>query len=804
MFSYRCPACGKQHQIDTPFKQSFDAPCLRCREIIHVTAELVSDAGAALAAIRESAAAKNMKKNERARPAATSEEAAASGPEAAGTALADFDAEQAIQEAEKIRLLSQKSADADSEEPTGGKKKKRKRPPADQTEDSPAIAAGRRNWTLLVGIAVLVVGLVGAGGYFGYDAFRKRKPTGTAEAKISDKTATKATPTTSQTKSSTSKEKTAAATKEKTTAAATKDKATVALDKSTTTANVEMIEPIVKPRDDKVLHIGAAQLSSELAADAAATNTKYHAAILEVSGIYDRLEPRETARPPARPHLIFRCEGPPVLCDQFLSKTPPGGWAKLRRDDPCTIRGVYGKDGVLHSCEVLPLSPPADVLYRGKDMEVSGHVAQALAADHSNPYPRILLEKETQGKTVIECLFRKSDEDKVLSAAVDAPIIVRGVCGGRHRDQSDGPYFIRLDNCELVFTTSPPADRQRIAAPVLLRAYEEDLYGHVLPPVDGGTRMEKLVSLDELEKEFASDPKDFAGKYRHKLMTVSGIANTKSPGPSGILLTNGETNGVVAVQCRFSPRALKELEAGPKHTVQGLCTGMANPKTLMLENCEALDASGQRTARRLTPDFFPHTPGITLTYDFAQPAAKSQLQVTRLMFEQHDKGMIETLTTHNAVVKTATLFQPGERDTWTKNTKAQKVRLPGYVFRHRIQGRFVELGRLESKREGVASEIVYEPVLKLGTKPGESWTWSNANIVHEYKLAKFDTYQNRPSALIEETVTASADPHHPHEISHLYVSGIGEVERRDYLRVTSKEKQLVSERRLVEEPQKTQ
>ena len=64
MFSYRCPSCGKQHRIDTPFEQTFDAPCLRCREIVHVTPELVYGA-------TETAgpAAKKGRINERIQPA---------------------------------------------------------------------------------------------------------------------------------------------------------------------------------------------------------------------------------------------------------------------------------------------------------------------------------------------------------------------------------------------------------------------------------------------------------------------------------------------------------------------------------------------------------------------------------------------------------------------------------------------------------------------------------------------------------------------------------------------------------------
>src|SRR5262249_18433788 len=41
MFTYRCPACGKQHLVDAAFGDAYDAACLRCREIIHVTKDLI-------------------------------------------------------------------------------------------------------------------------------------------------------------------------------------------------------------------------------------------------------------------------------------------------------------------------------------------------------------------------------------------------------------------------------------------------------------------------------------------------------------------------------------------------------------------------------------------------------------------------------------------------------------------------------------------------------------------------------------------------------------------------------------------
>jgi hypothetical protein len=96
--------------------------------------------------------------------------------------------------------------------------------------------------------------------------------------------------------------------------------------------------------------------------------------------------------------------------------------------------------------------------------------------------------------------------------------------------------------------------------------------------------------------------------------------------------------------------------------------------------------------------------------------------------------------------------------------------------------------------------LLFEPVLKVGAKAGATWRWSQADRTHEYKLVKFDSYQGQPSAIIHESIAAGKDPHHPTEIEHIYVKGVGEVERREYQRLTAKERRLIAERRLVDEP----
>src|SRR5262249_1296590 len=154
---------------------------------------------------------------------------------------------------------------------------------------------------LITGIGVLVLGMLGAGGYFGYGAYRKGKTTQTAAAKAPTKTSATQTKTAPASKGTTKADagtKSAPATKDK--VASAKDKAALAKDKavagkalgdgaeSTTTKLEPPTEPILKPRDEKLIRISAPRLSAELAANPVATKAKYKGGLLEVSGIYEK------------------------------------------------------------------------------------------------------------------------------------------------------------------------------------------------------------------------------------------------------------------------------------------------------------------------------------------------------------------------------------------------------------------------------------------------------------------------------------------------------------------------------------
>src|SRR5262249_54262676 len=112
-------------------------------------------------------------------------------------------------------------------------------------------------------------------------------------------------------------------------------------------------------------------------------------------------------------------------------------------------------------------------------------------------------------------------------------------------------------------------------------------------------------------------------------------------------------------------------------------------------------------------------------------------------------------------------------------------------------GGFLEIGERIVTKTG-ATEMAWESALKLGARPGASWSWSHQNIDHQLTLVQFDRHRGRPAAIIKETARLPGSTA-PVEIRHVYVLGVGEVERRDYLRIGGSETRVLREKRLVED-----
>src|SRR5262249_32943178 len=145
------------------------------------------------------------------------------------------------------------------------------------------------------------------------------------------------------------------------------------------------------------------------------------------------------------------------------------------------------------------------------------------------------------------------------------------------------------------------------------------------------------------------------------------------------------------------------------------------------------------------------------------------------------------------------LIDPAKSPNWTANKKTKSVRLPGPVYLYRIAEGFIQVGQRLPTKDG-GTDVVYQPVIKLGARPGDSWSWTQNNLRHQCTLAKFDEHNGRPSAVVHETVSGSADLGlRGLQIHHIYVQGIGEVQREEFLLLPSREKKVIEMRRLVED-----
>jgi hypothetical protein len=409
----------------------------------------------------------------------------------------------------------------------------------------------------------------------------------------------------------------------------------------------------------------------------------------------------------------------------------------------------------------------------------------------------ICIRGGTLARLEVECLFRKADAEAVQKVLPGKRVTVQGKCAGRFYRERERRYHVRLDNCRLVPVGGPEPSLPRVEVRALVRDYEEDLRPFLLPPPGAEVRVERPLSVSDLDKELQADREAFLRKYRFRFVTVSGQVLGKEPG--SVTLESTDTDQTLKVRCLFDRAAFLEVEDGPDLRVRGLCTGLEDTGALRLDDCEVVGPRARKDTRRLTAEYLPHDPGRTLTYDVAvfPLVGKKAPQVVRQVWHQQEKGLTETVTTHvGTLPPRKSLFDPAEKGAWASERRTKKVRVPGPVFHRRTSETFVEIGHRVVVAGGKA-ETVWEPVLKVGARVGDSWRWLHDHVEHTYTLAELGEYRGRPCAIIKEVMITNLDDQHPREVRHLYLLGVGEVERRETLRVSAKEKKTTAERRLV-------
>jgi hypothetical protein len=460
------------------------------------------------------------------------------------------------------------------------------------------------------------------------------------------------------------------------------------------------------------------------------------------------------------------------------------------------VRGAYRKDGVLENCQLIDPTALADRKYAGKTIEIIGVVNMVLPPQGGdNEFPVLLLDGETNSKLLIRCVFGKAHVDSVSRVQRGTLVTIRGTCSGRRFDQNR--YEVRIDNCELLDTTAREASAARILAADLARDYEEDLRPYYVPPRGMEPRVEKPVTVSELSKESKAD-RNALQKYYLRLITVTGVASRREP-PNRLILATVETDQPLRVLCLFAKDVFAKLGDGPQYRVTGLCMGLEQDGRLRLDNCEVDASQLRKSVPTLTADFLPHREGATLTYDLAAypPFVKTSV-VARQTWYQRKGGLTETVVTHtlNGQPPGRSLFPTDKVESWLSARKVKKARLSGPIYMQRTTNTFVEFGQRVTLPRG-GSETVWEPVLKLGAKVGDSWDWVHQNTRHVYTLAAFETRRGRRSAIVQEVVVNPMNETQTREVRHVYVEGVGEIERREWQRITSMEKKLLAEKKMI-------
>jgi hypothetical protein len=413
----------------------------------------------------------------------------------------------------------------------------------------------------------------------------------------------------------------------------------------------------------------------------------------------------------------------------------------------------------------------------------------------ADDFPTITLEGETNSTIVIRFVFAKAALEVVKKVTRGSTVVIRGTCSGRQLDQNRAQ--VRFDNCQLVDTTARESSVVRVLATDLARDYEEDLRPYYTPPRGTEPRVETPLEITALSKKWKAHRTSLE-PYRLRIITVSGVAPRRQP-PNRLVLESTETDQPLKAACLFASEAFARLGDGPAFRVTGLCTGMERDGVLRLDNCE-VDPSQQRNAVPvLTADFLPHRPGNVLTYDLAvYPPLVKTGQVVRQIWYQRNQGMTETVVTHTliGVPPGRSLFTTEKVESWVSIRRTKKSRLPGPVYLQQTSGTFVEVGQRPVQVRG-GGRTVWEPILKLGAKPGDSWDWVDKNSKHVYTFVGFETFHGRRSAIVQEEVVNTIDQTQAREIRNVFVEGIGQVERREWQKITSKEKKLITERKMI-------
>jgi hypothetical protein len=167
----------------------------------------------------------------------------------------------------------------------------------------------------------------------------------------------------------------------------------------------------------------------------------------------------------------------------------------------------------------------------------------------------------------------------------------------------------------------------------------------------------------------------------------------------------------------------------------------------------------------LSARYLPHRPGTTRSYDTVMYAEDGSKPVVRTKYSYEDGGVIRRTTVRLGQLDGKSVADPQAKIRWLKD-----VNVPADQPEHyRRNGEFIEIG---THLDG--TEITWRRVLKVGTKPGDTWVQDVAGTQITFTFNGFTEHKGRPAATVREDM---ALPRSLTVIFHTYVKNVGEVSR---------------------------
>ena len=587
--------------------------------------------------------------------------------------------------------------------------------------------------------------------------------------------------------------------------------------------------PVVVPiAPEPPVVMTADHLFAEYTAAKDDANGKYAGRILEVSGVclssrdgrvafvnnndagedvvtgVTAFVPGLAKRPDGFAEVVAAVAAPAAVAARPPADPDPALAPKPNR--PVTVRGKYRIDADLGQCELVSTQAPADPKYLGRRLVVEGAIdATVEVPDNPTGPVAVYLEPPTTVcRTQLACYFRPTAAAQLRSLRRGQVVTVQGDCTGRDR------RTVRLDDCTL---TAAPPGVVPVAAGRLMADYEADILAD--PPVDLAQKP-LPVSVAALAAAFQADPAGARKQYGRRVLEVSGVVVARTVGSRTVGFETPTTTDV-RVSAAFGTAQFAKVPADATTlTVRGVYFG-GPARQVRLDLAEVVAGPEPDAADVVTEDFLPAVPSsewqvVRVNYPelFAQPVAArpgkaapktpkvTAAQAVRLVYRVTEAGRVRSYPVQAGEFAGKSILAPDAPPVkWVGPPAAPGVRFDEFAYR--VTPTAVEIGTAgPPPAAGGAAPVAWQPVLRLGLKPGQTWTYeSAAGVQTTAKVAAlFADPAGRPACRVESESTDPKVKGVRNETTVVYVKGVGEVSRTSSMHYANGGSRLVYEQKI--------